>query len=112
MGSILSTFGSLIVGGVVRRGTAVVERGLVRRERIGIGGGDAEARGHVGGDALGLELRAARRACGRTSDRENLDLQTRAEANLNALLEYRHAAECREAVPADGRARLRLGARR
>jgi len=43
------------------------------------------------------ELRAARRACGRTSDRANLDLQTRAEANLNALLEYRHAAEHREA---------------
>ena len=58
------------------------------------------------------DLRAARRACGTTSDRANLDLQTRAEANLNALLEYRHAAECREAVTADGRARLQLGARR
>jgi hypothetical protein len=43
------------------------------------------------------ELRAARHACGRTSDRANLDLQTRAEANLNALLEYRHAAEHRAA---------------
>ena len=47
--------------------------------------------------ALG-ELREARRACGRTGDRANLDLQVRAEANLNALLEYRHAAEHREAV--------------
>lgn len=44
------------------------------------------------------ELREARRACGRTGDRANLDLQVRAEANLNALLEYRHAAEHREAV--------------
>ena len=58
------------------------------------------------------ELRAARRACGRAGDGAALDLQTRAEANLNALLEYRHAAGCREAVVADGRARLQLGARR
>ena len=35
------------------------------------------------------ELRAARRVCARTSDQQNLDCQTRAEANLNALLEYR-----------------------
>jgi len=41
------------------------------------------------------ELRVARRVCARTSDRQNLDLQTRAEANLNALLEYRHAAQHR-----------------
>jgi hypothetical protein len=41
------------------------------------------------------ELRAARRACARTSDRENLDVQVRAEANLNALLEYRHASQQR-----------------
>ena len=41
------------------------------------------------------ELRAARRVCARTSDRWILDRQTRAEANLNALLEYRHAAQHR-----------------
>ena len=42
------------------------------------------------------ELRAARRVCARTSDRRILDdRQTRAEANLNALLEYRHAAQHR-----------------
>jgi len=41
------------------------------------------------------ELRAARRVCARTSDRQNLDRQTRAEANLNALLEYRHATQYR-----------------
>ena len=58
------------------------------------------------------ELRAARRAGGTTSDRANLALQTGAEANRTALLGYRHAAECREAVFADGRARLQLGARR
>jgi hypothetical protein len=57
------------------------------------------------------ELRAARRACGRTSDRADLDLQARAEANLNALLEYRRAAEGREAASVDGRDRLQLGAR-
>lgn len=41
------------------------------------------------------DLRAARRACGRTSDRGTLELQLRAEANLNALLEYRHVARQR-----------------
>ncbi|MBB3084507.1 hypothetical protein [Geodermatophilus sabuli] len=41
------------------------------------------------------ELRDARLRCARTSDRQNLDHQTRAEANLNALLEYRHATQHR-----------------
>jgi hypothetical protein len=41
------------------------------------------------------ELRAARRICAGTSDRQNPDCQTRAEANLNALLEYRHATQHR-----------------
>jgi hypothetical protein len=41
------------------------------------------------------ELRAARRICTRTSDRQNPDCQTRAEANLNALPEYRHATQHR-----------------
>jgi hypothetical protein len=41
------------------------------------------------------ELRAARRACATMSDRQNLDRRTRAEANLNALLEYRHATQHR-----------------
>ena len=62
------------------------------------------------------ELREARRACGRTGDQANLDLQTRAEANLNALLEYRHAAEHREAavdrVGTDGHDRSQLRTRR
>lgn len=41
------------------------------------------------------ELRAARRVCARTSDRRLMDRRTRAEANLNALLEYRHATQHR-----------------
>ncbi|MGK5113914.1 MULTISPECIES: hypothetical protein [unclassified Geodermatophilus] len=41
------------------------------------------------------ELRAARRPCRRMSDRELLDSRRRAEADLNALLEYRHAARQR-----------------
>ena len=38
------------------------------------------------------DLRAARAAAARTGDREHLDLVTRAEEHVNALLEYRHAA--------------------
>ncbi|MGY1829408.1 hypothetical protein ACI8AA_03150 [Geodermatophilus sp. SYSU D01180] len=41
------------------------------------------------------ELRTARRACGRPGDTRALELRTQAEANLNALLEYRHAAQRR-----------------
>ena len=41
------------------------------------------------------ELRAARRVCARTSDRQIPDRQTRAEANLNAFLEYRQATHNR-----------------
>jgi hypothetical protein len=41
------------------------------------------------------ELRAARRVCASTSDRQNLDRQTRAEADINALLEYRHVMQHR-----------------
>ncbi|MGY1736106.1 hypothetical protein [Geodermatophilus sp. SYSU D00684] len=45
------------------------------------------------------ELRTARRACGRPGDARALELalelRTQAEANLNALLEYRHAAQQR-----------------
>jgi hypothetical protein len=41
------------------------------------------------------ELRSARFAAARTGNRKNLELQTRAEEHLNALLEYRHAAQCR-----------------
>jgi hypothetical protein len=41
------------------------------------------------------ELRAARAAAARTSSRRNLELQTRAEGRLNALLEYRLAAQRR-----------------
>jgi hypothetical protein len=37
------------------------------------------------------DLRAARAVAARTGDRQNLDLLTRAEEHLNALLEYRHA---------------------
>ncbi|MGY1642661.1 hypothetical protein ACI782_16250 [Geodermatophilus sp. SYSU D00703] len=44
--------------------------------------------------ALG-ELRAARLACTRTNSRFGLARQERAEADLNALLEYRHAARHR-----------------
>ena len=38
------------------------------------------------------DLRAARAVAARTGNRQNLDLLTRAEEHLNALLEYRHAA--------------------
>ncbi|MGY1707439.1 hypothetical protein ACI79C_22990 [Geodermatophilus sp. SYSU D00697] len=44
--------------------------------------------------ALG-DLRAARRACARSNSREDLARRDRAEAELNALLEYRHAAQHR-----------------
>jgi hypothetical protein len=46
------------------------------------------------GDALN-DLRSARAAVARTGDLENLDVQTRAEEHLNALLEYRHAVRRR-----------------
>jgi hypothetical protein len=38
------------------------------------------------------DLRAARAVAARAGNRQNLDLLTRAEEHLNALLEYRHAA--------------------
>jgi len=38
------------------------------------------------------ELRSARTGAARTSNRENLELQTRAEEHLDALLDYRYAA--------------------
>ncbi|MGK5113933.1 MULTISPECIES: hypothetical protein [unclassified Geodermatophilus] len=38
------------------------------------------------------DLRSARAAAARAGNRQNLDLLTRAEEHLNALLEYRHAA--------------------
>jgi hypothetical protein len=38
------------------------------------------------------DLRAARSRAARTSNQRNLDLLSRAEEHLNALLEYRHAA--------------------
>jgi hypothetical protein len=41
------------------------------------------------------ELRSARTAAARTGNRTNLERQTRAEEHLNALLEYRLAAQCR-----------------
>jgi hypothetical protein len=41
------------------------------------------------------ELRTARTTTARTGNRTNLDLQTRAEEHLNALLDYRHAARHR-----------------
>ena len=41
------------------------------------------------------ELRSARAAVARTNSRRNLELQTRAEGRLNALLEYRLAAQRR-----------------
>ncbi|MGY1712550.1 hypothetical protein ACI8AC_23870 [Geodermatophilus sp. SYSU D00758] len=37
------------------------------------------------------DLRSARASAARTGNRANLDLLTRAEEHLNALLEYRHA---------------------
>jgi hypothetical protein len=39
-----------------------------------------------------IDLRVARAVAARTGNRRNLDLLTRAEEHLNALLEYRHAA--------------------
>ena len=42
-----------------------------------------------------IELRSARRMVARTGNRRNLDLQARAEEHLNALLEYRLAAQRR-----------------
>ena len=41
------------------------------------------------------ELRSTRDAAARTSDGTNLGLQARAEEHLNALLDYRHAAQRR-----------------
>jgi hypothetical protein len=41
------------------------------------------------------ELRSARTAVARTGNRTNLERQTRAEEHLNALLEYRLAAQRR-----------------
>jgi hypothetical protein len=41
------------------------------------------------------ELRSARAAATRTGNRKTLELQTRAEEHLNALLEYRLAAQRR-----------------
>jgi hypothetical protein len=46
------------------------------------------------GEALG-DLRSARLVAARTGTRKTLDLQTRAEEHLNALLEYRLAAQRR-----------------
>ena len=47
-------------------------------------------------DGLTLEAftnpRSARAQAARAGNRQNLDLLTRAEEHLNALLEYRHAA--------------------
>jgi hypothetical protein len=45
-------------------------------------------------DALG-ELRAARRVAARSRSHKNLELQARAEEHLNALLDYRLAAQRR-----------------
>jgi hypothetical protein len=42
-----------------------------------------------------VNLRSARTGATRTGNRKNLDLQTRAEEHLNALLDYRHAAQRR-----------------
>lgn len=41
------------------------------------------------------QLRTARTRASRVGSRKNLDLQSRAEEHLNALLEYRHAAQRR-----------------
>jgi hypothetical protein len=38
------------------------------------------------------DLRAARQRADRLGNRRNLELQSRAEEHLDALLEYRHAA--------------------
>jgi hypothetical protein len=45
-------------------------------------------------DALS-DLRLARVRAARVGNRRNLEVQTRAEEHLNALLEYRHAARGR-----------------
>jgi hypothetical protein len=45
-------------------------------------------------EALGA-LRSARIGSARTGNRKNLELLTRAEEHLNALLDYRHAAQRR-----------------
>jgi hypothetical protein len=44
-----------------------------------------------------VALRLARLASARTSSPRDLDAEARAEANLNTLLEYRHAARRRPA---------------
>jgi hypothetical protein len=41
------------------------------------------------------QLRSARSKASRLGNRRNVDLQSRAEEHLNALLEYRHAAQRR-----------------
>jgi hypothetical protein len=41
------------------------------------------------------QLRTARTKATRVGNRRNVDLQSRAEEHLNALLEYRHAAQRR-----------------
>jgi hypothetical protein len=45
-------------------------------------------------EALGA-LRSARICSARTGNRKNLELLTRAEEHLNALLDYRHTAQRR-----------------
>jgi hypothetical protein len=40
-------------------------------------------------------LRLARSMSGRAKTREDIDAEKRAEANLNALLDYRHVAQSR-----------------
>lgn len=46
-----------------------------------------------------VNLRAARVASARVSSQKNIQAETRAEADLNALLEYRHAAQQLRADP-------------
>jgi hypothetical protein len=41
------------------------------------------------------DLRSARLGAARAGNRSNLDLRTRAEEHLNALLDYRHAVHHR-----------------
>ncbi|WP_147332095.1 hypothetical protein [Geodermatophilus marinus] len=48
------------------------------------------------------DLRSARAAAARTGNRRNLDVLTRAEEHLDALLEYRHAVVHRASPPAAG----------
>src|SRR3954447_13482577 len=55
-------------------------------------------------EALGA-LRSARIGSARTGNRKNLELLTRAEAHLNALLDYRHAAPRRGSLDSGARER-------